>query len=174
MKFVIIWLPLGDETVLCLSDPGGEVHIDPLDSCSSSTGGDGDLPFSSVLLDAELGIFETHFCTPQIVSKSGLVVRDGGKGEVTSELKLVSSYLYSARKKLLVVQLLPHLWRTRQRSRTSSLLRSQPCRCRLQRPLAGTPSPRNSPPCRWKRVSQNGPLHLPIGANKQTRNTLPH
>lgn len=65
-----------------------------------------------------------------------------------------------------------HLWQTQQHSKMSSLRCFLPSRCRHQHLQASIPSPQNSPPCHWKKDSQNGPLHLPVGANKQTRNTL--
>lgn len=62
-----------------------------------------------------------------------------------------------------------HLWRTQRRSRMSSPRRFLPGRCRPRHLPARTLSPQNSHPCHWRKVSQNGPLHLPIGANKKAR-----
>lgn len=91
VKWIIMWLPLGVETGLRLSEPVGEIQTGPLNSCSSSLGDCGNLPFSVMLLDAEVGIFETRLCTPQIVSKSGLVVnkRKGRRDRTTLEMKLI-------------------------------------------------------------------------------------
>lgn len=61
VKIMIYFSPLG-ETGLSLSEPVGEVQVDPLDLCSSSLGGCGDRPFSVRLLDAEVGILATRFC----------------------------------------------------------------------------------------------------------------
>lgn len=48
-------------------------ELDPLKSFKSSLGDRGDPPFSMVLLEAGAGMSEILFCTPQILSKSGLV-----------------------------------------------------------------------------------------------------
>lgn len=75
VKLIIILLPLGVETGLSLFEHVGEAQIDPLNICRLSLGDCTELPFSIMLLDAEVVTFKTRFCTPYIVSKSGLVFR---------------------------------------------------------------------------------------------------
>lgn len=73
-EVILILVPLGDDTGLCLSGLTGELQVDPLNFCNSLRVGD-DFPLASMLLDGEMGNFKPL----NLVSKSTFDARNGEK-----------------------------------------------------------------------------------------------
>lgn len=80
-EVILILVPLGDDTGLCLSGLTGELQVDPLNFCNSLRVGD-DFPLASMLLDGEMGNFKPL----NLVSKSTFDARNGEKEWIHEQL----------------------------------------------------------------------------------------